>query len=1127
TSSNDVSYGTDTGFDHYNDDSILGGSALVLCESSPEMASCTGYTYHGLDDGRQVFNGGTSDVGAKTISCVSTGGTSYDYSITDGSSWQDGTCEPTSSTTSESTEPDTISIATIDGEDGDYQGVYNDGRPYYRFSKNGNEYCGGAGGTCEFKINGVVEYTFTNPGIPVSGPADPGGPGRYEPGDGFLWKSVSEGDGNLAVFLPSSYATESPDSSTSSTSNSGLVQITFKGDSDADLSFDYSNFQKSFEDGAITNVIKSSSMLSFEYKLDEGQDGMEVIFSGIGVYITDAGEAYDSEELKVIVGGTEYFADNFWVDTLPTYGDEETVERSGEFIGATGGTNGDIFKIGDEMKYVPPTENNGEKFTVNLSTIKLTQFLGANDPYTIPEGDADGEYTFAITVDYGGGLEKQFTSPAIKIDNDVLDYSNGGQFYSQDDKEGGSGFNSAFISGDRLKYVPPVYDDGETFTINMSPINLSETAEVEKYYDSDDRMGGDYTGTLNVIATDNAGNVTEFPTNQFTLDTIIPRFDEDEVTAGLFLEFPTNYPVQGVGNIIILRVLTDANGDDVAFTVDFSDIAGDTANYVGQVGDTEIELLEMDLDITEYAKTISFYDDAGNVATNVIATDLTTNVFAVDLIYPVLETSSLLSITSGESPASMGDTVQFLLPTDTRAKVNEEILFSVDLTELGGADANFVQVSETQEVKVVAGSLNSETYEPSFIVYDKALNSISSILNPLLVDNKPPDFDLNCGGTVTVIDNGDSNGIADYTNGAADTVVFNAPDNTSDECDFASFKVNLNPVNRGYESVVYYADGQQIPVTVTEGVVDDDDYTLVITLYDEFNNYQEFASGEFSIDNDIMVRDETIFSESAGGFSTVDEELYPGTGISSTIYTLENDIANIYAEMPGATVSTELSSDNPATTPWAALLNIISGEMTRELVKIFYTVVDDAGNVVKYWGDETFHITNDDRIKHGGGGGTANLHRTDGGSLSKEKRGVVRRQNLEFREKRKEEKLKEGKYPIISENIIHPDKSYFDFFRERLEASSIKQKKSVKRIPKPKLLENGVKRIGFRGMRESEWEKFKDDQGGFRTQNTLKNFKKYYQRQNSQVNGTLRITELSKRGKFAGVRRNQSVGVVK
>jgi len=77
-----VSYGTDTGYHHYNARSILGGTALVLCPSSPEVKSCNGMKKHGgIDKGRQVFKNGTHKSGGQTITCTKADGGTISYKV--------------------------------------------------------------------------------------------------------------------------------------------------------------------------------------------------------------------------------------------------------------------------------------------------------------------------------------------------------------------------------------------------------------------------------------------------------------------------------------------------------------------------------------------------------------------------------------------------------------------------------------------------------------------------------------------------------------------------------------------------------------------------------------------------------------------------------------------------------------------------------------------------------------------------------------------------------------------------------------------------------------------------------------------------------------------------------------
>ncbi len=262
---------------------------------------------------------------------------------------------------------------------------------------------------------------------------------------------------------------------------------------------------------------------------DPGNGITHLTLSGIGVYIA-SGNAIDTDKLaiKMIVEDgdrdreTEYFGENFDVDTFPDYED-----GSGSFAEPTG--NDDYYIIGDTITYSPPENNHGEDFTVNLSSVGLTQFLEANDPYEIVEGTGDGEYDFEITVDYGGGWTKVFRSPIIKLDNMIMDTTGGGKFHRQNDVLNGSGFNGAFIVGDNLKYIPPAYDDDEVFEVDMTPLRLTATEKAEKEYLSTDFLNVDYNGVLQVKATDNAGNVVEYETSNLIFDNIVPRFNAGDL----------------------------------------------------------------------------------------------------------------------------------------------------------------------------------------------------------------------------------------------------------------------------------------------------------------------------------------------------------------------------------------------------------------------------------------------------------------------------------------------------------------------------------------------------------------------------------------------------------------------
>ena len=98
-----------------------------------------------------------------------------------------------SDSSSESDGSETGCSVSVSGESGNDIGRTNGNRPTFRFSKPGSSYCGG--GACSAVVScqnsGSATYSI------------PSASSRYSSG-GFLWKPVSESDGNLVILLPSS-----------------------------------------------------------------------------------------------------------------------------------------------------------------------------------------------------------------------------------------------------------------------------------------------------------------------------------------------------------------------------------------------------------------------------------------------------------------------------------------------------------------------------------------------------------------------------------------------------------------------------------------------------------------------------------------------------------------------------------------------------------------------------------------------------------------------------------------------------------------------------------------------------------------------------------------------------------
>ena len=101
-----------------------------------------------------------------------------------------------------------------------------------------------------------------------------------------------------------------------------------------------------------------------------------------------------------------------------------------------------------------------------------------------------------------------------------------------------------------------------------------------------------------------------------------------------------------------------------------------------------------------------------------------------------------------------------------------------------------------------------------------------------------------------------------------------------------------------------------------------------------------------------------------------------------------------------------------------------------------------------------------------------------------------------------------------SASKINPDKSYFDFFKQEIEKSADEKAQQIEQIPEPEKLQMGIKNIAFSGMKLKNWNRIRDNEGGFRVQNTLKNFQKKQKSLSKKIPGTLRKSEGYHRGKF-------------
>jgi len=704
-----------------------------------------------------------------------------------------------------------------------------------------------------------------------------------------------------------------------------------------------------------------------------------------------------------------------------------------------------------------------------------------------------------------------------------------GKFVRQGDLDLGSGFDGAFIFGDTIKYIPPPLSNA-TFTVDFSPLGLSKNAPANTEFSVSKKI--DFKGSFKITATDTTGEKTVFDSQEIVFDNIQPYFEGDELKKP-FLEFHKKSQVYGIGSAVVVRVPTDKHGDEIVFTADFSDIAGEDANFIRKTNGATFRLIETDIDNPAYSKPIEFFDNAGNRPGNE-SSEKFTNSFAVDLIRPLPTTTELLSITDGNSPASMGDTVQFSAPMDARATNGEIIKFSVDLSPIAGTSENFRKITNHKIVKIVAGTFSNEPFSPSVTMFDKAENKTSFFVSPIQVENKPPEFNQRCGGSIRVIDNDMpidlnkngkfeenefvGNGIADISNGEPDQIIFKAPDNSIQGCDFAEFEADFSSIGLGTTGILP-ADGRSIPITVGTGSVDMMDFSVPIKIFDEFRNFKHFSSGTFAIDNDVINLNETVLETDA--FFRVgnsDGEIFPGSKIRAVIRTAETDLKKITASIPGATEPVKMTSKyDYQGKKWEAFLKIQPGPHVREWLMVKYTLLDDAGNETVVEGGVKFLITNDTTERGGGSGGTRNLHR-------KKWRSRLIKKYEEERNRKDFERLERGSerntshLPRFQEDELQNEKQFFEKFRELFIRPRPGRRMQIlpKKTPK---LELSIQRTQFPKIQDWQWKKSRNEQKEFRVRTTLENLKKMQKLESpTRTLGSLRTTELEHRKKFNSIR---------
>ena len=629
-----------------------------------------------------------------------------------------------------------------------------------------------------------------------------------------------------------------------------------------DLRLDATGINFILVSGSVTldDLTVSDTQITFDWT---GAGTIRV--QNVGVYGNNfgtAGEFFELQRLNLNFNGADFQSDDFVVDTTD-------YAVKGNFSGTTGGSAGDIFKVGDVLSYTlsPFDFSTRGAFTADLSTLGGSSTFDIATTLTVVEGSVDNAtFTMPVTLDYTGiNVTNVFTSKSVSVDNQS------------------------------------------------------------------------------------------------------PSFGD--LSAFQFLTIPTGKTVAGVGDTLTLTFPDEVIGsDDIIFTADFSDIAGSVANFVDEpVATKSILTQEVALDQAAYQKLITFQDDAGNATST-----YTTNVVSVDLIRPILATSSILSVVEATVPAVIGNNIQIALPVDMVGSVGDTITYTVDLSTVGGASANFDKINTLQTIEVTAGALNDVLFNAPFTVFDKAENTVISTTNDLQIDNQLPSFNTTCGATFGVIDLGDSNGIADLNNGDADQVIFNFPDRTVVGCEFDRFTIDFFPLTNTsvYNLTQHSADGGSITLPVGPGSLDNTQ-SFPIDIIDINGNVQLLTTGSFLVDNHIINQDLLADTSIAAAFSTADQELHPGIRILGRLRLFHEDIASVIAYLPEA--STAGTFQNTDAHAWEATLEVTSGPYTRQFIQLSVEVTDDAGNHIILLGKNYFHITNNTQERRGGGGGSVSL----------------------------------------------------------------------------------------------------------------------------------------------------------
>ncbi len=679
-----------------------------------------------------------------------------------------------------------------------------------------------------------------------------------------------------------------------------------------------------------------------------------------------------------------------------------------------------------------------------------------------------------------------------------------------------------FRIGDTMtaSFAPFDFSSRGTFSIDLSSI-VGPAAFVPGV-DSFVIVADDDDGSQSVpiTMTYSTATVTRTITSKlFNIDNQPPGLDFTDFT---FVTLPEGKTFAGIDDIITLNMPTETTGDTVFFTADFQDIAGTSFNFVDEPMATQsITLQEVAIDDNGYNKNIIFTDNVGNTTG-----PFSTNPVGIDLIRPVVSDVNILAITGAPVPGTIGDTIELTVPVDDNVAIGETTRFSIDLSELGGASANFEEISTVQNFAITAGALNDVAYSEGFTVFDKADNTANFTTNSLQIDNKLPDFDTSCGATFTVNDIGDANGIADVTNGGADTVTFLFPDSGLPGCDLDKFTIDFSTISSNVADQLTEQDatGASLVINVAEGSVDNSAYSLPITIIDVNGNETGFSTGTFDIDNDLLSSVELEDKSFANEFSTPDQELHPNDIVDAKVSLFATDLTDVQAKLPEASIFTSLSLVGGSTT-WIGDVTVVPGLLARNFRSFEFLITDDAGNVVTLEGTKDFFITNDNRVKKGGGGGSVSLS-----NLKKKSsfQSFTPNETDEFHDKTWTARKKSATQLRIESLRRRLTRSATNLSRIQHENPMVLNEKrrlwrsrqaAIARDTEPKKLQKGIEGIIFHDWPEQRIAEVADDaRGEYRLQSTLNNLKGTF-KSTSSNRISQRKAGINKSGKYIRIKR--------